>query len=116
MTLSLIYDFTGNVNVTKVIPAAELVTEQWFLDAINYPETIDLFLLIGHNPVRDSTFTLVHDTIRKARPEIPIQIFGGHTHIRDLVVYDDMSVGLESGMLESGFSRCRSNNFSRPLL
>ncbi len=102
MAFGLLYDFTGNSNVSKIIPAADLVNESWFLDAIDYPETIDLFLLIGHNPVRDSTFTLVHDTIRKARPEIPIQIFGGHSHIRDLVVYDDISVGLESGMLHLG--------------
>jgi 2',3'-cyclic-nucleotide 2'-phosphodiesterase (5'-nucleotidase family) len=97
MAFGLLYDFTGNTNVTKVTRAVDLVKESWFLDAINYNETIDLFLLLGHNPVRDSTFSLVHNTIRAARPDIPIQIFGGHSHIRDLVVYDDMSVGLESG-------------------
>lgn len=99
MAFGLLYDFTGNSNVSKIIKAADLVKEQWFLNAINYPETIDLFLLIGHNPVRKSTFSVVYDTIRKARPEIPIQIFGGHSHVRDLAVYDDMTVGLESGML-----------------
>jgi hypothetical protein len=97
MAFGVLYDFTGNSNVSKIIKAADLVKESWFLDAINFKEPIDLFLVIGHNPVRQSTLSLIHDTIRKARPEIPIQVFGGHSHIRDLVVYDDMSIGLESG-------------------
>jgi hydrogenase maturation factor len=46
---------------------------------------------------RVNTFSLIYDTIRKAQPEIPIQVFGGHTHIRDLEVYDDLGIGLESG-------------------
>jgi len=40
---------------------------------------------------------LLHSTIRAMRPEIPLQAFGGHTHIRDVQVYDDRSTGLESG-------------------
>ena len=31
------------------------------------------------------------------RPNVPIQVFGGHTHVRDFVVYDGMATGLESG-------------------
>lgn len=101
MSFGVLYDFTGNSNVSKVIPAKTLVAEDWFLDAIDFKEPIDLFLLIGHNPVRrtdsSSTFGLLHDTIRSKRPEVPIQVFGGHSHIRDFTVYDDMSTGLESG-------------------
>jgi len=101
MAFGVLYDFTGNSNVSKVIPAATLVKQQWFLDAINYAEPIDLFLVIGHNPIRTSdygsTFGLLHSTIRGLRPSVPIQAFGGHSHIRDFQVYDDMSTGLESG-------------------
>jgi hypothetical protein len=101
MAFGVLFDFTGNSNVSKVIKAATLVQQQWFLDAINYPEPIDLFLVIGHNPIRTtdfaSTFGLLHNTIRALRPNIPIQAFGGHSHIRDFQVYDDMSTGLESG-------------------
>jgi hypothetical protein len=101
MTFGVLYDFTGNSNASKVIKASTLVTQQWFLDAVNYTKPIDLFLLIGHNVIRrtdySSTFGLLHDTIRKIRPNVPIQAFGGHSHIRDFQVYDDMSTGLESG-------------------
>jgi len=77
------------------------VKQQWFLNAVNYTEPIDLFVLTGHNPVRrnDSSSTLgtVVDAIRKVHANIPIQAFGGHSHIRDFAVYDTKATGLESG-------------------
>ncbi|CAG8983912.1 hypothetical protein HYALB_00006879 [Hymenoscyphus albidus] len=101
MTFGVLFDFTGNSNVSKIIKAADMVKQQWFLDAVNQPEPIDVFLLIGHNPIRttdySSTFGLLHKTIRTLRPDTPIQEFGGHSHIRDFQVYDDRSTGLESG-------------------
>lgn len=86
MAFGVLFDFTGNSNVSKVIKAADLVKESWFLDAVRYDKPIDLFLVIGHNPVRKteqtSTIWFIQETIRGIRPDIPIQIFGGHTHIR----------------------------------
>jgi hypothetical protein len=102
MSFGVLFDFTGNSNVSKVIKAADMIKQQWFIDAVNFPQPIDLFLVIGHNPIRttvsSSTLGLLHNTIRSARPTVPIQIFGGHTHIRDFQVYDDSSTGLEAGM------------------
>jgi hypothetical protein len=101
MTFGVLYDFTGNSNVSKVIKAATMVQQQWFLDAVNYDQPIDLFLLIGHNPVRTTDFAntlgLIQKTIRSIRPATPIQVFGGHSHIRDFQVYDESSTALESG-------------------
>lgn len=101
MAFGVLYDFAGNTNYTKVITAANLTKEQWFIDAVNTSKPVDLFLLIGHNPVRPSssgsTIAIVQKAIRQARPNTPIQVFGGHSHIRDLAVYDSSSVGLESG-------------------
>lgn len=37
------------------------------------------------------------NAIRAVRPDTPIQIFGGHSHIRDFAVYDDKATALESG-------------------
>lgn len=86
MAFGVLYDFTGNSNVSKTIKAADLVKEKTFLDAVNYPKPIDLFLLIGHNPARrndsENTLGLVYQTIRGAHPSTPIQVFGGHSHIR----------------------------------
>ena len=107
MTYGVLYDFTGNSNVSKVVQGADLVKQQWFLDAISTPEPVDMFLLIGHNPARPSisgsTFGLVHRAIRAARPDTPIQIFGGHTHIRDFAVVDQSSTALEAGEFGCGF-------------
>lgn len=86
MAFGVLFDFTGNSNVSKVIKTADLVQEKWFLDAIQYEKPIDLFVVIGHNPIRptasSSTFGLLYKTIRDLRPDIPIQTFGGHFHVR----------------------------------
>lgn len=101
MSFGFLYDFTGNSNVSRVIAARESVNSTWFKNAVNYPEPVDLFLVLGHNPPRPtvsgSTFGTIYNAIRQMRPTVPIQVFGGHTHVRDFVVYDDMATGLESG-------------------
>ncbi|KAI9842672.1 MAG: hypothetical protein M1837_006957 [Sclerophora amabilis] len=101
MSFGILFDFAGNTNVSRVTKAATLVEQQWFVDAVDFTEPIDLFVLLGHNPPRPteetSTFGTVYDKIRRMRPDIPIQVFGGHTHVRDFVVYDTMATGLESG-------------------
>ena len=80
MSFGFLYDFTGNTNVTKVIKAANATQQQWFLDAVNYSEPIDLFLVLGHNPARPtdsaSTFDTIFNAIRALKPNTPIQIFG----------------------------------------
>lgn len=78
-----------------------MVKESWFVETLAAKEPVDLFVLLGHNPVRPSspasTFRTVLDAIRAAHPRTPVQIFGGHTHVRDFAVYDDATVGIESG-------------------
>lgn len=78
-----------------------MVQEPWFIETIKSTEPVDLYILLGHNPVSltdpVSTFKVVWDAIRKEHPQTPIQIFGGHTHIRDFSVYDDSSVAIEAG-------------------
>ena len=78
-----------------------MVRESWFTEALAGKQPVDLFILFGHNPVRPtdyaSTFKTVWDAIRAAHPATPVQIFGGHSHVRDFAVYDDASVAIESG-------------------
>lgn len=101
MAFGVLFDFEGNSNVSRVTTAQEMVKESWFTDAVNHPEPIDLFVLAGHNPVRQtastSTWDTVHGAIRNIRPDVPIQIFGGHDHVRDFAVYDEISTALASG-------------------
>jgi hypothetical protein len=53
-----------------------MITQKWFMEAINSCDPIDVFVLIGHNPVRSSSFQLVFDAIRAANPDTPVQILG----------------------------------------
>lgn len=97
-----------------------MIKEPWFTDALASKQPVDLFVLFGHNPVRptdsSSTFKLVLAAIRGSHPKTPIQVLGGHSHIRDFAVYDDSAVGIESGrycetlgwMSVSGFDKSNS--------
>ena len=92
-----LFDFNGNANNTRVQFVEETVKEKWFQDAIRDRE-VDLFLVTGHVPIRDSQeFNLIFKTIRAVQWDTPIQFLGGHTHIRDFVKYDARASGLESG-------------------
>lgn len=101
MAFGVLFNFTGNSNASRVIPASEMVTQQWFTDALDSEQPVDLYLVVGHNPARptvsSSTFSTVYDAIRAAKPDTPIQIFGGHNHIRDFAIYDDKATALGSG-------------------
>ncbi|RCI14042.1 hypothetical protein L249_8032 [Ophiocordyceps polyrhachis-furcata BCC 54312] len=111
----------GNSNASRVIKAADMVEQDWFKDALSQTEAVDLFVLLGHNPVRPTerlnTLKMVFDAIRAAHPATPIQLFGGHTHIRDFAVYDDSAVALESGRYcetlgwasVAGFNSCEAD-------
>lgn len=122
LALGVLFDFAGATNVTRVVPAAQMVNETWFRDLLAAPPgPVDLFLLLGHNTVlrqpTAGTFGYVHDAIRAAYPSTPVQIFGGHSHIRDFQVYDDATTALASGrycetlgwLAMSGFSPSSSN-------
>ncbi|KAK6330682.1 hypothetical protein TWF718_002880 [Orbilia javanica] len=99
MAFGVLFDFTSNANNSKIIKAKDMVQQQWFLDAINTSDPIDLFLVLGHNSVRSSTstFPVIREAIRKVHPNTPIQFFGGHSHTRDFKVYDNSSTALEPG-------------------
>lgn len=88
MAFGVLYDFTGNSNVSKVIHATNVTQMDWWRQAVSgHPDNceeevpIDLFVLLGHNPARQndssSTFGTYYESIRAAQPDVPIQIFGG---------------------------------------
>ncbi|OKL62865.1 hypothetical protein UA08_02124 [Talaromyces atroroseus] len=96
MAFGFLFDFIGNYNNTRVQRVEDAVKESWFQEAIHDDE-IDLFIVLGHVPVRSEEYQAVHEEIRNARGNIPIQFFGGHFHIRDYARYDTHSSGLASG-------------------
>lgn len=96
MAFGFLFDFTGNYNNTKVQRVEETIKEPWFQEAIR-DEDVDLFIILGHVPVRSEEYEAVHSEIRNVRGNITIQFFGGHFHIRDYARYDTHSSGLASG-------------------
>lgn len=90
------FDFTANSNNTVVQRVEETIKEEWFQDAIRDRE-VDLFLVAGHVSLRSPEYTALFKAIRSQQWDTPIQFFGGHTHIRDYVKYDDKAYALESG-------------------
>ncbi|KAK0288730.1 hypothetical protein LTR91_020301 [Friedmanniomyces endolithicus] len=97
LALGFMFDFRGNANNTFVQPVEETVKEQWFHDALRTKD-VDLFLVAGHVPVRDSQeYDLIYRAIRDVVWDTPIVFFGGHTHIRDFRKYEKTAYGIESG-------------------
>ncbi|KAG6003127.1 hypothetical protein E4U21_002325 [Claviceps maximensis] len=101
MAFGVLFDFGGNSNASQVIKARDMIKQSWFINAITSKNPVDMFIVLGHNPVRPtdkiSTFQVVFDAIRAEHPTTPIQLLGGHSHIRDFAVYDANAVGIESG-------------------
>ncbi|GAC97673.1 predicted phosphoprotein phosphatase [Pseudozyma hubeiensis SY62] len=93
--LGVLFNFTGADSGITVQDPAKMVLEPWFIDAIQ--EESDVFLLTGHMPVRKDQFPTVVNAIRKVHPTTPIMVLGGHSHIRDCIIYDKYSMGIESG-------------------
>lgn len=96
VAFGFLFDFTGNYNNTVVQPVEETIKEEWFQEAIREKE-VDLFLIVGHVPVKSREYDALYKAIRSERWMTPIQFFGGHYHIRDYAKYDDMAYGLASG-------------------
>ncbi|KAL8904965.1 MAG: hypothetical protein Q9207_002918 [Kuettlingeria erythrocarpa] len=96
LAFGFLFDFTGNANNSFVEAVEKTVQQKWFLEAI-HDRAVDLFLVAGHIPLDSPEFKTIFDAIRQVQWDTPIQFFGGHTHIRDYLKYDNKAYGLESG-------------------
>ena len=96
LAFGFLFNFRGNSNNTIVQKVHETIKEDWFQQAIRDRE-VDLFLVIGHVPLRTQEFASIFKAIREQQWDVTIQFFGGHTHIRDYAKYDNKAYGLESG-------------------
>ena len=96
LAFGFLFNFRGNSNNTIVQRVQETIKENWFQEAIRDRE-VDLFLVIGHVPLRTQEFVSIFKAIRGQQWDVTIQFFGGHTHIRDYAKYDSKAYGLESG-------------------
>ena len=102
LAFGVLFDFTGNDKfVSTCQPVHDLINERWFQTVLrDETHDVDVIVVVGHTPLRNSTgfeYDLVLSAIRAHLPTIPVQFFGGHSHIRDFRKYDDLAHGIESG-------------------
>ncbi|KAI7366322.1 calcineurin-like phosphoesterase, partial [Hortaea werneckii] len=97
LSFGFLFNFHNNANNTRVQPVQETLKEKWFQDALREKD-VDLFLVAGHVPVRESEeYDAVYRAIRAVKWDTPIVFFGGHTHVRDFKRWEDKAMGIESG-------------------
>ena len=96
LAFGFLFNFRSNSKNTIVQRVQDTIKEKWFQEAIRDRE-VDLFLVIGHVPLRTPEFASIFKAIRGQQWDVSIQFFGGHTHIRDYAKYDSKAYGLESG-------------------
>ena len=96
LAFGFLYDFTGNANNTVVTPVEKTIKQDWFQNAIR-DRDVDLIIVFGHVAIRSKEYDAIFKAIRTAQWDTPIAFLGGHTHIRDLKVYDSKAAALESG-------------------
>lgn len=96
LAFGFLFDFTANAGNTVVTRVEDTVEQDWFREALN-DDSLDIIIVIGHVDIRSPEYEAVYHAIRKVHPNLPLQFFGGHTHVRDFKVYDSTSTALESG-------------------
>lgn len=101
LALSFLFDFKRNNNFTRITPISKVIREEWFQDILNNhsSDKVDTVVVVGHVPVdREwNELSLLHAELRTHYPDTKIEYFGGHSHIRDFVIYDEKLVALQSG-------------------
>ncbi|CAO3564698.1 unnamed protein product [Mortierella alpina] len=87
MSYGFLYNFKGAANNT-VLESSNVTSLK---------EDVDMYLIVGHVPVRWAEAKVVISAIRAVHPSKPILLFGGHMHIRDFTAYDPRAYGLSAG-------------------
>ncbi|KAG0213962.1 hypothetical protein BGX28_003140, partial [Mortierella sp. GBA30] len=95
MSYGFLFNFKGYDSKAFVEQSNVTVTLPWFQKTLE--EDVDLYLIVGHVPIRWPEATVVVKTIRAKHPSKPIIFMGGHAHVRDFTNYDGRAVGMASG-------------------
>lgn len=101
LSFAFLFDFNRANEKTRVTPIQQAVHAEWFASVLadHPPSEVDVIAIVGHIPVTRQWTELqfLHSVLRDAYPETIIQYFGGHSHIRDFLVFDGLLTGLQSG-------------------
>ncbi|GME73451.1 unnamed protein product [Ambrosiozyma monospora] len=100
-SLSFLFDFHGGNRRVRVTPISEIIKQKWFLDLLDEfsHKEVELVVIAGHLPVAHNWEEMyqLHNVLREYFPDTYIQYFGGHSHVRDFTIVDELSTGFQSG-------------------
>lgn len=101
LSLGFLFNFPRYNSLTRVKKVSEVLKESWFINVLRDNPDLHMIIVVGHVPVQlTSSFPElldIHIAIRRYFPDIPIEYFGGHSHVRDFTIVDENSVALQSG-------------------
>ncbi|KAG0346799.1 hypothetical protein BG004_000786 [Podila humilis] len=95
MSYGFLFNFKSAAANVVLESANVTVTLPWFQKSLKHD--VDMYLVVGHTPVRWAETLAVIQAIRAVHPAKPILLFGGHMHVRDFVRYDGRAFGLAAG-------------------
>ncbi|KAF9956184.1 hypothetical protein BGZ72_002966 [Mortierella alpina] len=95
MSYGFMFNFNKTASKATIEPASVTVTLPWFQKTLK--EDVDMYLIVGHVPIRWPEAMAVVQAIRAKHPSKPIIFMGGHAHVRDFIQYDARAVGMASG-------------------
>ncbi|KAG8530085.1 uncharacterized protein KY384_005567 [Bacidia gigantensis] len=96
LSFGFLFNFNNGAKNIFVQKVEDTIKEKWFQDAIR-DRRVDLVLVIGHADLHSPEFEAIYKAIRGQQWDVPIQFFGGHSHIRDFKKFDKKAYGLQSG-------------------
>lgn len=97
LAFGFVNSFSGATDTVRVLPVSQFSLQPWWNDMVSNKD-IGLILIPAHVPVHNaSELDIVLSELRIHFPTTPIQVLGGHSHIRDYAIYDEKAVGIESG-------------------
>jgi 2',3'-cyclic-nucleotide 2'-phosphodiesterase (5'-nucleotidase family) len=110
LCLGYIYNFDQAANDSIVIHVQTSVKKEYFQNAMAEP-AIDLVVVMNHiapqNTGPQDLLSLLWKTIRGYKPETPIVLLSGHSHVEDFKWYDDNAFTIESGCYFQEMGRVR---------
>lgn len=102
LSFSFLFNFARANKRAKVTSALEEIERPWFKDVLTRytRKDVDIIVVFGHIPIsnfENRELNVLHSKLRHYYPNTVIQYFGGHTHIRDFVSFDNKATALQSG-------------------
>lgn len=98
LAFGFLYNMPDHDTAVEVVEVEKVVQQQWFQNVLSGAEgNFDAILILGHMDHADHLVTVILRSIRKLRPDVPVQFVTGHSHIRAYTPLDNAACSFEAG-------------------